>query len=92
MPAYIRLVSAMKRSGALSYVDSVDFEASGNSLLTLSRNRNVINKTSLHLHTVKSPNYEGRTESYEQLFFACELGTSDEGECGGRWNQLLCYS
>ena len=68
MPAYIRLVSAMKRSGALSYVDSVDFEASGNSLLTLSRNRNVINKTSLHLHTVKSPNYEGRTESHEQLF------------------------
>ena len=36
--------------------------------------------------------YEGRTESHEQLFFACELGTADEGECGGRWNQLLCYS
>ena len=36
-------------------------------------------------------NYEGRTESHEQLFFACELGTADEGECGGRWNQLLCY-
>ena len=35
--------------------------------------------------------YEGRTESLEQLFFACELGTADEGECGGRWNQLLCY-
>ena len=36
--------------------------------------------------------YEGRTESYEQLFFfACEPGTADEGECGGRWNQLLCY-
>ena len=35
--------------------------------------------------------YEGRTESHEQLFFACELGTADEGECGGRWNQLLCY-
>ena len=29
-------------------------------------------------------NYEGRTESHEQLFFACELGTADEGECGGR--------
>ena len=30
--------------------------------------------------------YEGRTESHEQLFFffACELGTADEGECGGR--------
>ena len=24
--------------------------------------------------------YEGRTESHEQLFFACELGTADEGE------------
>ena len=24
-------------------------------------------------------------------FFASELGTADEGECGGRWNQLLCY-
>ena len=34
--------------------------------------------------------YEGRTESHEQLCFACELGTADE-ECGGRWNQLLCY-
>ena len=31
------------------------------------------------------------TESHEQLFFACELGTADEGECSGRWNQLLCY-
>ena len=35
--------------------------------------------------------YEGRTESHEQLFFACELVTADEGQCGGRWNQLLCY-
>ena len=35
--------------------------------------------------------YEGRTESHEQLLFACELGTADEGQCGGRWNQLLCY-
>ena len=35
--------------------------------------------------------YEGRTESHEQLFFACELGKADEGECGGRWNQLLFY-
>ena len=25
------------------------------------------------------------------FFFACELGTADKGECGGRWNQLLCY-
>ena len=24
-------------------------------------------------------------------FFACELGTADEGEYGARWNQLLCY-
>ena len=22
---------------------------------------------------------------------SCELGTADEGECGGRWNQLVCY-
>ena len=35
--------------------------------------------------------YEGSTESHEQLFFARELGTVDEGECGGRWNELLCY-
>ena len=35
--------------------------------------------------------YEGCTESHEQLFFARELGTAEEGECGGRWNQLLCY-
>ena len=27
--------------------------------------------------------YEGRTESHEQLFFACQMGTADEGECGG---------
>ena len=25
------------------------------------------------------------------FFFACELVKADEGECGGRWNQLLCY-
>ena len=25
------------------------------------------------------------------FFFACELGAADEGECGGRWNQPLCY-
>ena len=36
--------------------------------------------------------YGGRTDSHEQLCFACELGTAGEGECGGRWNQLLCYS
>ena len=35
--------------------------------------------------------YEGPTESHEKLFFPCELGTADEGEYGGRWNQLLCY-
>jgi len=35
--------------------------------------------------------YEGRTESHEQPFFACKPGTADEGEYGGRWNQLLCY-
>ena len=35
--------------------------------------------------------YEGRTESHEQFFFACELGTAEEGEYDGRWNQLLCY-
>jgi len=23
-------------------------------------------------------------------FFACEHGTADKGEYGGRWNQLLC--
>ena len=36
-------------------------------------------------------NYERRTESHEQLYFACKPGTADEGEYGGRWNQLLCY-
>jgi hypothetical protein len=34
--------------------------------------------------------YVGRTESHEQLFVACNLGTADEREYGGRWNQLLC--
>jgi hypothetical protein len=24
------------------------------------------------------------------FFFACNLGTADEREYGGRWNQLLC--
>ena len=28
----------------------------------------------------------------DNFFFACELETADEGECGGRWNQLLCYT
>jgi len=42
-------------------------------------------------YSITSVSYEGRTESHEQLFFACELGTADEGEYGGRWNQLLCY-
>ena len=41
--------------------------------------------------TVVKTKYEGRTESHEQLFFARELGRADKGECGGRWNQLLCY-
>jgi hypothetical protein len=34
--------------------------------------------------------YVGHTESHEQLFFACNLGTAYEREYGGRWNQLLC--
>jgi hypothetical protein len=34
--------------------------------------------------------YVGPTESHEQHFFACNLGTADEREYGGRWNQLLC--
>ena len=42
------------------------------------------------IDTVK--NYEDRTESHEQPFFACKPGTADEGEYGRRWNQLLCYS
>ena len=37
------------------------------------------------MHRASSYNmYERRTESHEQRFFACELGTADEGECGGR--------
>ena len=43
------------------------------------------------IQTNKQTIYEGHTESHEQLFFACKLGTADERECGGRWNQLLCY-
>ena len=35
------------------------------------------------------PMYEGRTESHEQLFFARELGTADEGERGGRWKAAV---
>ena len=38
-----------------------------------------------------SSKYEGRTESHEQLFFCMRTGKADEGECGGKWNQLLCY-
>jgi hypothetical protein len=34
--------------------------------------------------------YVSRTESHEQIFSACNLGTADEREYGGRWNQLLC--
>ena len=30
-------------------------------------------------------------KSWATFFFACELGTAEEGQCGGRWNQLLCY-
>ena len=45
----------------------------------------------LHFHHYqRNCNYEGRTESHEQLLHA-KLGRADEGECGGRWNQLLCY-
>jgi len=33
--------------------------------------------------------YEGHTESHEQPIFACKPGTADEGEYGGRWNELL---
>jgi hypothetical protein len=36
----------------------------------------------LHAH------YVGRTESHEQLFFACNLGIADVREYGVRWNQL----
>ena len=36
-------------------------------------------------------NYEGRTESHEQPFFAIKPETADKGEYGGRWNQLLYY-
>ena len=54
-----------------------------------------INVNSLYLSNITlywdKQNYEGRTESQEQLFFSYELGTAEEGECGGRWNQLLCY-
>jgi len=32
----------------------------------------------VHVHPKQS--YAGRTESHEQLFFASELGTADEGE------------
>ena len=47
----------------------------------------------IHYNTSLESYYQGRTESHEQIFFyfACELGTADLGECGGRWNQLLCY-
>jgi len=45
----------------------------------------------LPLYQETDEKYEGRTESHEQLFFASELGTADEGKYGGRWNQLLCY-
>ena len=53
---------------------------------------NAKNTYSVNITIKYEVNYEGRTESHEQpFFFACELGTAEEGECGGRWNQLLCY-
>ena len=54
--------------------------------------KEILNLESHYLRINFGSIYKGRTESHEQLFFfACELGTADEGECGGRWNQLLCY-
>ena len=53
--------------------------------------RDFVREIAVLFSTLKKQTYEGRTESHEQLSFACELGTADEGECGGRWNQLLCY-
>ena len=53
--------------------------------------KNTIKHNQSNYKMTKRSKYEGRTESHEQLFFTCELGTADEGECGGRWNQLLCY-
>ena len=41
--------------------------------------------------TVFSPSTRVVPKIMSNFFFACELGTADEGECGGRWNQLLCY-
>jgi len=29
---------------------------------------------------ISKETYEGRTESHEQQFFSCELGTADKGE------------
>jgi hypothetical protein len=42
-----------------------------------------------NMFQLPSKYYVGRTESHEQLFFARSLGTADEREYGGRWNQLL---
>ena len=53
--------------------------------------RKEVTENSIKLRSYGYSKYEGRTESHEQLCFACELGTADEGDCGGRWNQLLCY-
>ena len=55
------------------------------------QNINTRQKNYLHFPKVFRTIYEVRTESHEQLFFACELGKAEEGECVGRWNQLLCY-
>ena len=40
-----------------------------------------------HTHTLAWGSYRKSWAT----FFSCELETADEGECGGRWNQLLCY-
>jgi len=53
----------------------------------------ILEDSCLTVLMVKNPpaTYKGRTKSHEQPFFACKPGTADEGEYGGRWNQLLCY-
>ena len=46
------------------------------------------------LHVMVSQNDKWYTRVVPKVmsnYFACELGTADEGEYGGRWNQLLCY-
>ena len=62
-------------------------------MTTITRNLQIsAHETTVHSWKESSPTTRVIPKVMSNFFFACELGTADEGECGGRWNQLLCYT